>query len=83
MANNRRRVLRGGALIGLAGSLILSSGSVSIADSDRDRGWGARAQNIILFIGDGMGQTHVDATGSATTAPLAGSTWKPCQRWVR
>ena len=58
MAGRGRTVLRAAAVAAVAGSLVVSSVSPASATSDR----GGRAKNIILLIGDGMGQTHVDAT---------------------
>lgn len=58
MARRGRTVLRAVVVAAVAGSLVLSSVSPALATSDR----GGKAKNIILLIGDGMGQTHVDAT---------------------
>ncbi len=51
-------VLRAAAVAAVAGSLVLSSVAPVAAADNRD----GRAKNVILLIGDGMGQTHVDAT---------------------
>src|SRR6478752_1127136 len=59
MALRGSTVFRAGVLTALAGSLILTPASPAAADDD---GGHRKAKNIILLIGDGMGQTHVDAT---------------------
>ena len=60
MALRGSTVFRAGVLTALAGSLILSPASPAAAGDDD--GGHRKAKNIILLIGDGMGQTHVDAT---------------------
>ncbi len=49
------------ALTALAGSA-LAAGTPALAQEDAPGQQTGKAKNIILLIGDGMGQTHVDAT---------------------
>jgi alkaline phosphatase len=58
MQGQRRTVLRAGVIAAVASSLLLSS----VMPANADQGGNRKAKNVILLIGDGMGQTHVDAT---------------------
>ncbi len=53
----RRSLPRALVLVAAAGALVVASATPALADTDD-----GSAQNIILLIGDGMGQTHIDAT---------------------
>lgn len=81
----RRKVLLGGAVVIVAAVAVAAAtiGPALVGDRDRDD----KAKNIILMIGDGMGQTHVNAArqvrhgaaGSLVMETLGGygtvSTW--------
>ena len=56
------RTWMGTATVAVAASALVLSGSAAVADDRDDRSDRGRAvKNVILLIGDGMGQTHVDA----------------------
>ena len=62
-ARHGGRALKALALISLAGTAVAASAGPALSDEDSARGQQTgKAKNIILLIGDGMGQTHVDAT---------------------
>ncbi|MGH3754791.1 MAG: alkaline phosphatase [Pseudonocardiaceae bacterium] len=65
MARRTRTVFSALALSALASSLVVASATPALAQIPSIPpipGVGPPAKNIILLIGDGMGQTHVDAT---------------------
>lgn len=63
MARHAGKALKAFALISLAGTAVAASAGPALSDEDSAAGQQTgKAKNIILLIGDGMGQTHVDAT---------------------
>ena len=63
MARHAGKALKAFALISLAGTAVAASAGPALSDEDSAPGQQTgKAKNIILLIGDGMGQTHVDAT---------------------
>ncbi|HET6395196.1 MAG TPA: alkaline phosphatase [Blastococcus sp.] len=50
-------------------AVVLSLGGAAAASADRRDGSQARARNVILFVGDGMGVSHRTAAALATVGP--------------
>jgi alkaline phosphatase len=62
MAHRTRTALSALVLSALTGSLVVASATPALAAQFPIPHLSSKAKNIILLIGDGMGQTHVDAT---------------------
>ena len=61
MARDGRTARHSIALTAMVGTLVATTAAPALSTDRDEGGQGREAKNIILLIGDGMGQTHVDA----------------------